>query len=176
MLLLGLFLLLSILLLLFVKFSVDLQFISQGMEMSLNFHLGIGPYLIAIPPIITTKISQMIRDRPINDLEEIFRSLWMTLGFLDNFLRDIKLFDLKVLFGIGDPFYTALGCGGLWAILGPFLGNIRGNNRLKKDPKVSIQPNYGQFDLQIDLHCIFQFRLGQIIINELKRLSYAWFA
>ena len=52
---------------------------------------------------------------------------------------------------------------------GPILTGLRAGNRLDKAVDVQVLPDYGDPSVQVDLHCIFRFRLGQIIVNELLR-------
>lgn len=178
--LLGLFffglVLVALIVVFIVKFSMDLRLSLEGFAVDYTFRLRLGPYFLAVSPKMTTRLERMIGNEPRHSLEEVlqdFREVWRSF---DHFFQEIELFQLEVLIGFGDPFWTALGCGGLWVTVGSFLSSLNTTKRLKKPPEVLIKPDYGSLCLQVQLYCIFQFRLGQIIVKELKRLSYAWFA
>ena len=168
MLLLGLFLLLVSLL--SVRFSVEFRLVTEGLDIKPRIKFGIGRYLLSIPQGLLTKMSQMIRQRNFGTMEAALRGSKMALRLLDSVLQKVELLHLEVLIGTGDPFWTALGTGALWALLGPLLTGLSCDNRLQTRPEIRIQPDYGDTNVQVDLHCIFQFRLGQIIINEVKRV------
>lgn len=175
--LLGLFLLLLVALLL-INFSVEFEFTSRGLRFqpSIKFGVGSGRYLISLPPPILAKMERMVQNRDFSSLEANLRSLATALRLMDDFLQKIQLFHLEVLIGLGDPMWTSLGYGGLWASLSPFITGLDTGNRLQTTPTVVIKPAYDQTIFQVSFHCIFQFRLGQIMINELKRVGYAWLA
>lgn len=168
MLLLGLFLLIMSLLL--IRFSVEFRLVAEGLDIKPLVKFGIGTHLLAIPQGLLTRTSQMIRQRNFGTTEAALRGAKMALRLLDNVLQKVDLLHLEVLIGTGDPFWTAVGTGGVWALLGPLLTGLSCDNRLQTRPKIRIQPDYGDPNVQVDLHCIFQFRLGQIIINEVKRV------
>jgi hypothetical protein len=165
--LLGLFL---IILLLMTRFSVELRVITEGLDTRSHIKFGIGKFFITVPQGVVAKMNQTIRRRNFGTLEAALRGVNIAMRSVDNLLQRIELLHLEVRIGTGDPFSTSLGVGGLWAIVGPVLTGLSFGNRLRSDPEVRIEPDYGQANVQIDLHCIFQFRVGQIIINELKRV------
>jgi hypothetical protein len=174
--LLGLFLSLLVLIVLAIKFSMDLRFSFDDLGVKYVLRLRLGPFFVAVPAKMTARMERMIGNQPLDSVQEVLQDFWAVWRSLDYFLQEIKHFQLEVLFGFGDPFWTALGCGGLWATVGALLSSLEASNRLKETPEVVIQPDYSGVSLQVQLYCIFQFRLGQIIVKELKRLSYAWFA
>ncbi|NMA60596.1 MAG: DUF2953 domain-containing protein [Firmicutes bacterium] len=169
--LLGLFLFILILVVLLVRFSMDLSFNLEDFSVDYTVRLRLGPYFLAIPAKMTTRMTRMVGNQSLNNFEDVLQNLLRVWSSLDYFFQEIEYLQLDVLIGVGDPFLTALGCGGLWAVVGSFLNGLSSSNRLKNTPEVRIEPNYSGLSLQISFYCIFQFRLGQIIIKELKRLS-----
>ncbi|HBN96387.1 MAG TPA: hypothetical protein DDZ66_08795 [Firmicutes bacterium] len=168
MLLLGLFL--FFVSLLCIRFSVEFRLIVAGLDIKPRMRFGIGRYLLAMPQGLLTKTSQMIRGRNFGTLEGALRGSKTALRLLDNVLQKVDLLHLEILIGTGDPFWTALGVGGTWAIISPLLTGLSADNRLHTHPEIRIHPDYGNANVHVDLHCIFRFRLGQIIINEVKRV------
>ncbi|NMB00520.1 MAG: DUF2953 domain-containing protein [Firmicutes bacterium] len=155
---------------------MELEFSSNGLEPRTILRVGIGRFFLNVPKRALTKMSQMIRSRNLQSLGQLFASLKTGLRLVDSFLQRIDLLDLQVIIGTGDPFFSALGCGGVWGLLGPFLTALSTGNRLRVDPQIMVQPDFKEPQLKVHLHCIFRFRLGQIIINELRRVTFAWYA
>ena len=168
MLLLGLLLLLVLLFL--TPFSVEFSMLSEGLDVKPRVKFGIGRCLLALPQGMLTTVSARIRTRNLNTAEAAWRALKLGLRVLDSFLQKVNLLHVEVLIGTGDPFWTALGVGGLWAMISPFLTGLSLSDRLQAEPEIRIEPDYDSAHLRVWLHCIFQFRLGQIMVNELKRV------
>lgn len=166
--LLGLFLLL-LPVLLFINFSVDIELIASGLDVRPAVRFGIGGLLFPMPTRLVTKLVQMFRNQDISTLENFVTSSRLSLRILNNLFQKIKLLHLEILLSLGSPFLTSVSVGGLWTILGPLLTEMSASNRIDTTPKILIEPDYGIPKFQLHLHCIFQFRLGQIIINELSR-------
>lgn len=148
----------------FIRFSVEFRLIVENRDLAMRIKLGIGRFLFSIPHGFSAKIAQAIRQRNFGTFEAVLRSSQLALRFLRSALQWIVCFELEVLIGAGDPFWTALGVGGVWAVIGSLLG------QLNICPEVRVLPNYENTEVQARLYCIFQFRLGQVIINELKRV------
>ncbi|HHT91493.1 MAG: DUF2953 domain-containing protein [Bacillota bacterium] len=166
--LLGLFFLFMLGLLLIV-FSVEFRLVTKGLVITPQIKFGVGPFRVAFPQRLLAKMSQRIRRRSFANTEAVWRGTKMAWRLSNSFLQKIDLLHLEVLIGLGDPFWTALGVGSVWTVLGPILTGLRAGNRLDKAVDVQVLPDYGDPSVQVDLHCIFRFRLGQIIVNELLR-------
>ncbi len=167
--LLGLFLFLIFFLV--IQFTVEFKLVTHGLDVTPRLKFGIGRFLLSIPQKGLAKMSQGIRKRNFGSVEAMVKGSKLGLRLADNFLQKIDLLSLKVLIGVGDPFLTAVGVGGVWALMGPFLTGLGTKNRLNTIPEILVQPNFNESSVQVNLHCIFHFRLGQIIINELKRME-----
>ncbi len=165
-LLLGLFMIISML----IRFSVEFRVITEGLDIKAIIKFGIGRFLITVPQGLMAKMNLRIRQRNFGTVEAAWRGSKTAWRIADNLLQQVNLLHLEVLIGTGDPFSSALGAGGIWAVIGPMLSGLSATNRLHTKPEITVQPDYGAAKVQVDLHCIFQFRLGQIIINELKRV------
>ena len=166
---LGLFLILMVPLLV-IAFSVEFRLVMKGLEIAPRIRFGIGRFRVAIPQGLLGKITQRIRRRNFGSAEAALRGSKTAWRLADNLLQKIDLLHLEVLIGFGDPFWTAMGAGSLWAIMGPFLTGLSAANRLRSSLDIRVLPDYGDPSVQVYLHCIFRFRLGQIIINELRRV------
>lgn len=166
--LLGLFVFLAIVLC--VRFSVEVHLVTEGLKLNPGIRFGIGRFLITIPQGVLTKTGQRLRQRNFGTMEAGLRAIRLAMRSIDSLLQRIELLHLEVRIGIGDPLWTSLGAGGLWAIIGSFLAGLSSGNRLRSEPEIQIHPDYVQTHVQVYLHCIFQFTVGQIIINELKRV------
>jgi hypothetical protein len=93
--------------------------------------------------------------------------------FLDR-LR-VEKFELDIVAGMGDAFYTGVLTGYIWAAAG-ILDSLLTNrfNSFKK--RINIQPNFLKKDFTIDLYCIFSIKVVHIIVvgfifglNNLKK-------
>lgn len=171
--LLGLFLVLFLLVLLLITFSVEFELHLLNNDVKIRVRFGIGHFfIIALPNRLLKTMGQRIQTRNLNTLDDALQGLNTALRVLGSFLQKIELLQLEVLFSLGDALWTSLGCGGLWATLGPFLAALDASDRLQNAPQIVIQPDYGEAKVKAHIHCIFHFRLGQIIRNEIKRATY----
>lgn len=77
--------------------------------------------------------------------------------------------------GLVDAAQTALSVGVFWSLLGILYGRMAAVfNMSKTQKKISVVPNYqGNGVLLIDYTCIFEFRLGHIIIIMIQVLRNA---
>lgn len=171
--LLSLFLLVFFFLLLTAAFRVELEITLDRNHLQPRIRVGLGPFFVAVPRRLLSKASAMIRRRNLKSPEELLRSLQLGLRLADSFVQSVELFHLQAVIGTGDPFWSALSCGGLWSVLGPFFSGLSASQRLKTAPQVTVQAEFEQVRLGLYLHCIFSFRLGQIIISQLKRAAFA---
>lgn len=171
--LLSLFLLLLIVLLTTV-FRVELELTVDGALVQPVIRLAIGAISFTLPKKLLIKARELIRRRDVVKPGRLMKSMRLGLRLMDIFVQRVEIFRLQVVLGTGDPFWSALSCGGLWSILGPFFSGLSAGGRLAALPEVSIHPSFEEARLRLYLHCIFRFRLGQIMINELKRAAFAW--
>lgn len=89
----------------------------------------------------------------------------------------IRVIELNMYTEIGlvDAAQTALSVGAFWSLLGILYGRMVAIfNMSKTQKKISVVPNYrGSGVLMIDYTCIFEFRLGHIIIIMIQVLRNA---
>lgn len=169
--LLGLFFIVILLtLLLFLKFSMDFSFELNNFKLNYIVRLRFGSYYLAVPAKMTWKMERMLGKQTPTSLDDTLSNLQDVWDSLDRFLQEITFLQLDVLFGMGDPFWTALACGTIWSIVGSFITGLASSNRLQKEPEIKVEPDYTGLNLQVSFYCIFRFRLGHIIIREIKRL------
>jgi len=71
--------------------------------------------------------------------------------------------------GFNNAAYTAIAVGTLLSLKNSIYQNIKQNVRLKDPtPSLLVKPHFGDTYLNTDLACIFQIKLGHIIITGLK--------
>ncbi len=86
-------------------------------------------------------------------------------------LKSIRCYRLKWITHIGleDPADTGMVIGLIWSIKGFMYRVFRSNvGRMEQKPELSVIPNFGSSCLKLDFHCIFDMRIGHIIIAGLK--------
>lgn len=172
--LLSLFLLLLVLFLLTAVFEVEVELEADGRRVHPVIRAGLAGLTLTIPPRLLRKVNELVRRRNLHSPEQLLRGLKLGLWLMDSFVQRVQLFHLQAVIGTGDPFWSALSCGGLWSLLGPLFTGLSAGGRLKEAPQITIEPEFERPCLRVYLHCIFSFRLGQIMINELKRAAFAW--
>ena len=157
-------------------FTVDLEFNSDGSNINFSIKVGVGRFLVSLPRLLLSRMDHFIQNRNLRSTQDILDGLNLGIKALDSFFQRINLFHFEVVIGTGDPFLSALGCGSVWTLLGPILTALSSGQRLRASPRVAVHPDYNGQSFKVYLHCIFQFTLGQIIINELRRVTFAWYA
>lgn len=80
-------------------------------------------------------------------------------------------FQWQTAVGSKNPAYAAWLVGGLWAIKGEILGLLQTRYRFQGRPGISVQPAFGRDVLDTKVDCIFQVKLGQIILAGLKEYT-----
>jgi hypothetical protein len=113
--------------------------------------------------------------------KEFFQLLWPQIpGILQklekikyNFYRGIHctFINWHLEIGFPDPVKTALVTGSLWAIIGYFLARLHRQITMDTDhPHIQIIPQFQKPGFACEIHCIFNLRMGHIIIAGLKLL------
>ncbi|WP_418789977.1 DUF2953 domain-containing protein [Phosphitispora sp. TUW77] len=85
-------------------------------------------------------------------------------------IKSVRLRQLswKTEIGVGDPAYTGIAAGFLWAVKGMGYGIIRRNVRTDNAPVFSVLPCYCDTCFRVEFHCIFDLRIGNIIVAGLN--------
>ncbi|MBU7005312.1 DUF2953 domain-containing protein [Phosphitispora fastidiosa] len=94
---------------------------------------------------------------------------------LKGLLKSIRFRHLswKTEIGLGDPANTGIATGFLWAAKGLIYGVVSRNvGTVDSPPIISIIPCYQHTCLRLEFHCIFDLRIGNIIIAGLKFVKY----
>ena len=86
-------------------------------------------------------------------------------------VQEILSLNLQMVLGLADPFLTAAACGCAWAALAPLVVALEAKSLLLSYPRISITPSYQRAALEIRFHCIFRFRLGQIIRDMVRTVA-----
>jgi hypothetical protein len=111
-------------------------------------------------------------------LQRIGFNIWKKANlFFIRINRRISVTELNMYTEIGltNAAQTALSVGAFWSLLGILYGRMAAIfNMSKTQKKISIVPNYRESGvLLIDYTCIFEFRLGHIIIIMIQVLRNA---
>jgi hypothetical protein len=161
-------------LLLLISFSVELELSASEAEFRPVLRVGIGRWRAAVPRTVLAKAEDAMRQRAQGGLREMWGRFTTGLRVMDHLLQEVELLHFEVWFGFHDAFWTALGCGGLWTLLGSFTSMLSTKPRFRQDPEIHVHPVFEGTRLEVRLHCIFHFRVGQIIVSEIKRWGQAW--
>jgi ribosomal protein L23 len=88
----------------------------------------------------------------------------------------LRRFELEIEFGAGDAYYTAIIIGIIWSIYGLIEYYLSNNNEMLNNEnhhnRVQVNPNFNKKSLMIDLYCIFNVKVANIIIISLKILKH----
>ncbi len=90
---------------------------------------------------------------------------------LKSLLKSVRFRHLswKTEIGLGDPANTGIATGFLWAAKGLIYGIVSRNvGKVDSPPIISVLPCYHNPCLRLEFHCIFDLRIGNIIIAGLK--------
>lgn len=90
---------------------------------------------------------------------------------LRRFCRSIRCHRLswKTMIGLGDPAYTGIVTGTIWGLKGCAYRVFRSNiGAMLKPPEFSVVPCFNDTCLKLDFNCIFDMRIGHIIIAGLQ--------
>jgi hypothetical protein len=100
--------------------------------------------------------------------------------FINMILKKINCqeFYWETRFGLGDAALTGIGTGVIWGIKGlAFNFLMRKIRSMEKKPRVLVVPQFESLCFGLDFRCIFDLRIGHIIIaglNFVKLRSYTW--
>ena len=168
---LSLFLILLLLFILITKFGYEFYYSLNENGSSIKVLFCMGRFCMPLPTRTLGRMSPVTNREGVSKIVDRIHGLRRRYSLLTRFVQEVRQFDLSITLGAGDPFFTAVTCGGLWSLLSSMMPVLLKNSQLKCEPRVSISPDYGEPRLLVNFHCIFQFRLGQIIIEELRHLS-----
>ncbi|NLJ81036.1 MAG: DUF2953 domain-containing protein [Firmicutes bacterium] len=166
---LSLFLLFFSLLFFLLKFAVKVEAEYENLQLELALYVGLGTKFLQVPPFLLRKLEQKIRSSPAKSLSQLRRRFRFFTSVLDRLIMEISSLNLHISFGVLDPFWTALANAGLWTFVGPFVAGLE--SRFSEAPVIKTEPHFGGYQLRIAFRCIFRFRLGQIILNELVGIA-----
>ncbi|GAE34146.1 DUF2953 domain-containing protein [Halalkalibacter akibai] len=74
--------------------------------------------------------------------------------------------------GVGDAAHTAQLIGAIWALKGSIIGIVGNTMRIRKMPKLTINPHFQAMVSHTHLSCIISFRIGHAIIAGLMLLKH----
>ncbi len=87
------------------------------------------------------------------------------------FYKGIRCSDLRCIVEVGleDAAHTGLLVGGLWSMLGYYLGKLNNNITFQvPKPQVAVYPSFCKPQFKVDIDCTFNVRIGHIIIAGFK--------
>lgn len=131
--------------------------------------------------IVRIPFSTLLRNLPqlINQGLAYMKQYHSVLGRL---LKGIRCHELKwaTEIGLGDPADTGIATGLLWAGKGMAYARFRSSiGEITASPSLSVRPCFDCLCLRLDFNCIFDMRIGHIIIaglNFVKLLAARKFA
>lgn len=94
------------------------------------------------------------------------------------FYRGIRLtaleFDAEV--GTVNPAYTAMLAGAFWSVIGDVVARLYRQVQVEvQNPRIAVVPMFQKPGFSCDFHCIFQLRIGHIIVAGLNLLRiFKW--
>ncbi|MCF8011002.1 MAG: DUF2953 domain-containing protein [Clostridiales bacterium] len=103
----------------------------------------------------------------------IFKKVSIFKPHIIELIKNIKIqrFSWDTELGFSDAALTGMSVAALWSIKGTVLSIFYNFMGTKTNPRVVINPVYGQNLFTTSLNCIFEIRPGHIIITALKILS-----
>lgn len=122
----------------------------------------------------------------VKDLYDKFNKIYKLITTHKSFIGEIRKFmsgkvlfrrfELEIEFGAGDAYYTAIIIGLLWSIYGLVECYLSNNCEMQKDETqynmIEINPIFDKKSLMIDLYCIFNAKVANIIIISLKMIRH----
>lgn len=111
------------------------------------------------------RISKIFSTQDYNKVKKLFHHDPILINRLKKYwFRHIKLRELSLIFKLGmyDATMTALACGIIWTVLGTFLSILKANLDLTTKT-LKISPIFDKEDFELEISCIINFRLGNII-------------
>jgi len=177
----------------FLPVKLYIRFYRAPNEIAVNSHLTVWfiPYRLNIINPMTKAFWNLSANRPwerkppqdlaakeirwfrlfsrINRMQKISRRVWTgTNRFFKRISKPVKIQELNLYteIALGDAVQTALSTGAIWAMQGFLYTRLAGIfNTTYSHNNLMVIPNFQRSNfLLIDYSCIFQFRLGHIII------------
>jgi hypothetical protein len=175
--------------LLWVPFTFEVQFILDDESTHFAFYWRVFGLGISLTPMVRfvgrNTIARIHKALPrpdavkprellskLRDLAQGVRTQGRSMARTAHlFAREIVSFRLHLALGLADPFLTATACGGAWAVLGPVFGALQSSVTFLSPPGITVSPQHDSLGVGLSVHCIFRFRLGQIIRDAIRSLA-----
>ncbi len=105
---------------------------------------------------------------------EIIRQFHDMKPIMKQFAKKIKVrkFALHTVFGTGEAASTGKLAGFVWTMAG-FIRMLLSFLTVSCRPDISVTPQFNRMAMEVELDCIFRFRVGQAILTACK-LLYHW--
>jgi len=179
---------LLVLLLLFIKVNIVIEYNRKGKDdnlvLSLFAFLGLLKYKYEASLIDFKKkgisfnwISEKGRKekdkkkiKSFLDIGDLLKSFGIIKEAFERYVQKrllVKDFRLRIKIGTGDAFYTGIASGSAWALAGMIIAFICNNFKVEKK-KTIIQPYFSEKIFEVDLFCIFNLRIVNIISIIIK--------
>lgn len=120
--------------------------------------------------VIKIPVIQLIRKLPVFIKQGLHR-LARYKTVLYGLLKTIRCHQLKwtTHIGLEDPADTGLAIGLIWSVKGFFYRVFRSNvGKMENNPELLVIPCFNTNCIRLDFHCIFDMRIGHIIIAGLR--------
>jgi hypothetical protein len=99
------------------------------------------------------------------DISDLFRRFEVLRKAFERYVKKrllVKDFKLHINLGTGDAFYTGIASGSVWALAGMITAFICNNFDVEKKT-IIVKPHFSEKIFEIDLFCIFNLRIVNII-------------
>ena len=92
---------------------------------------------------------------------------------MKRFAKKIKVskFSLHTVFGTGEAASTGKLTGFVWTVVG-FIRMLLSFLTVSCSPDITVSPQFNRMAMEVELDCIFRFRVGQAILTACKLLYY----
>lgn len=157
---------------LWVPVTCEVQFTLADTSSQLNVYWKVLGVRVSLMPLVQAASESLAAPLKEEFSGKDFVNQGQRLGRTARlFVQEILSLRLDFALGLVDPFLTATACGGTWALVGSLLGALQANFTLRTPPHVAITPQHHRLGIEMSLHCIFRFRLGQIIRDTIRSLA-----
>jgi hypothetical protein len=150
--------------------DMDQYFLKPFLKMEADIEGVVSHPVDETGMIVQIPVAVILRKLPIY-LRNGMRYLDRYQTALRGFCKSIRCHRLRLTttIGLGDPAYTGIASGTIWGLKGFIYRIFRSNiGSMLKPPEFSVVPCFNDTCFKLDFNCIFDLRIGHIIIAGLQ--------